>query len=315
MVTFGDKLRSFKKGIKASSVETYLRNIKRLRKVVGELPIPATESKWLTSKKMLEWYDKKELNIRRHMSTAASVALGVYKTESKAWKERQHKAMKQFDEQRRERQMSDKQKSKMPSKGFDALKAVISNMKRELRHVLKKTTADWSKSELLRVQDLVILSLYYDHPLRLDYATLNIGKTDKGNSIYKNMHKPRGWHIQLKEYKTAKSMGNRVIKPNTANQPLLNKYIPAAQNVTTHGYLLSNQSGSKMTKQVLSKRLMSLTKKKLGKDFSVQMLRILYAMKNRDVLESAKEVASKMLHSVEQSLQYSKHDPKKKVKR
>ena len=81
-------------------------------------------------------------------------------------------------------------------------------MKRELRHVLKKATGEWSRSELLRVQDLIILSLYYDHPLRLDYATLNIGKTDKGNSIYKNMHKPRGWFIQLKEYKTAKTMGN-----------------------------------------------------------------------------------------------------------
>ena len=112
VASFGDKLKQFKKGIKASSVDTYLRNIKRLRKVIGDLPIPATDSKWLTSKKLFEWYDKKELNVRRHMSTAASVALGVYKTESKQWKERQHKAMKEFDEKRRERQMTDKQKSK-----------------------------------------------------------------------------------------------------------------------------------------------------------------------------------------------------------
>ena len=315
MPVFGDKLRAHKKGLKASSIETYQRNIKRLRKVHGELPVPVSDSKWLTTKKMFVWYDKQPLNIRRHMSTAATVALGVYKTESKEWKERQHKAMKEFDEERRERQMSDKQKSKMPAKGFDALKAVISTMKRELRHVLKKPADEWTRSDLLRVQDLLIISLYYDNPLRLDFATLHLGKTDKGNSIYKNMHKPRGWHINLREYKTAKTMGDRVIKPNTANQRLLNKIMPAIKHLTEHGYLLTNQAGGKMTKQVLSKRLMSITKKKLGKDFSVQLLRILFAMKNRQVLESAKEVAMKMLHSTEQSLQYAKKDPKSDKKK
>jgi hypothetical protein len=78
--------------------------------------------------------------------------------------------------------------------------------------------------------------------------------------------------------------------------------------LTEHGYLLSNQSKQKMTKQVLSKKLMALTKRRIGKTFSVQLLRILYAMKHRDVLESAKEVSEKLLHSQEQSLQYAKKD-------
>ena len=73
-----------------------------------------------------------------------------------------------------------------------------------------------------------------------------------------------------------------------------------------HGYFLSNRSGKKMTKQVLSKKLTSITKRKLGKGFSVQLLRILYAMQHRGVLETAKEVSKKLMHSQEQSLQYSK---------
>jgi len=310
MTTFGDKLRTLKKDLKASSVETYLRNIRRLRKVHGELPIPAKESKWLTGTKMFTWYDKQALSVRRHMATAASVALKVYKKESEEWRKRQQKSMKEFDEERRERQLSDKQKAKMPAKGFDVLKGVISTMKKELRHVLAKKTDEWSMSDLLRVQDLVIISLYYDFPLRLDYATLTIGKQEEGNSIYKNMSKPRGWHITLKEYKTVKSLGNKVIKPNTANQRLLNKFIPAVKHLTTHNNLLTNQSKGKMSKQVLSKRLMAITKRRIGKDFSVQLLRILFAMKNRGVLETAKEVSEKLLHSAEQSLQYAKKDPK-----
>ena len=63
-----------------------------------------------------------------------------------------------------------------------------------------------------------------------------------------------------------------------------------------------------MSKQVLSKKLMSITKKRIGKIFSVQLIRILYAMRNRGVLESAKEVSEKLLHSQEQSLQYAKKD-------
>ena len=181
-------------------------------------------------------------------------------------------------------------------------------MKKELRHVLNKKPSEWSMSDLLRVQDLIIISLYYDFPLRLDYATLNLGKRDDGNSIFKNMSKPRGWHITLKEYKTAKSLGDKTIKPNTANQRLLNKFVPAVKHLTTHNYLLTNQAKGKMSKQVLSKRLMNITKRRIGKDFSVQLLRILFAMKNRGVLESAKEVSEKLLHSQEQSLQYAKKD-------
>jgi len=312
MPTFGDKLKAAKKELKSSSIETYMRNIRRLRKVHGELPIPVKESKWLTETKLFTWYDKQKLSVRRHMATAASVALKVYKKESEEWKKRQQKSMKEFDEERRERKLTDKQKAKMPSKGFDVLKGVISTMKKELRHVLAKKYDEWSMSDLLRVQDLIIISLYYNYPLRLDYATLNIRKRANGNSIFQNMSKPRGWHITLREYKTAKSIGEKTIKPNTANQRLLNKFVPAVKHLTTHNFLLTNQNKGKMSKQVLSKRLMAITKRRIGKDFSVQLLRILFAMKNRGVLETATQVSEKLLHSVAQSLQYAKKDPKKK---
>lgn len=55
-------------------------------------------------------------------------------------------------------------------------------------------------------------------------------------------------------------------------------------------------------------RLMKITKARIGRSFSVQLLRILYAMSKRDVIESAKEVSQKLLHSQEQSLQYAKKD-------
>ena len=310
MASFGEKLTRVKKDIKPSSRDTYLRNIRRLRKVQNKLPIPENDAGWVTSKKLLAWFDKQTLSVRRHMATAAGVALAVYGKESAEWKKRQAAAMKEFDTQRRKRELTDKQKALLPPKGFDALREIIGHMRKEFRHILTKKNTEWTLPELLRVQDLIIISLYSDHPLRLDYATLTIG-SDDGNCIYKNMKKPRGWHIKLTEYKTSKSLGQKVFKPNTANQRLLNKFVPAAKNLTTHGFLLTNKSNSKMTKQVLSKRLMKITKKRIGRRFSVALIRILYAMKNRDVLETAKEVSDKLLHSQKQSLEYAKKKPTK----
>ena len=97
-MTFFEKLKKSKEKLKSSSVETYLRNIKRLRKVHHTLPIPPAEHKWLVEAKLFSWYDKQPLNIRRHMSTAATVALQVYKKENAEWKKRQKKSMRESDE-------------------------------------------------------------------------------------------------------------------------------------------------------------------------------------------------------------------------
>ena len=72
-MTFKQQLDKVKKHVKPASRETYLRNIRRLRKATGQLPIPST-SKWLTEARLLKWYDSQPLNIRRHLSTAAKVA-------------------------------------------------------------------------------------------------------------------------------------------------------------------------------------------------------------------------------------------------
>ena len=311
-MTFSDRLRTKKKDITKSSQETYLRNIRRLRKVSNDLPIPAKDHKWLVSKKLFAWFDKQPLSVRRHMANAAIQGLYVYGAkENKEWKKRQRASMEEFDTQRRKRELTPAQKSKIPERGFDSLKRVIKIMKKELKHVLASID---TLSDLLRVQALLILALYSEFPLRLDYADLRTENVKARNSIYKNGKKPRGWHIVLHEFKTVKSLGSKTFKPGPANQRLLNRFIPAVKKLTEHGFLLTNRKGEKMSKQVLSKTLMKLTKKRIGKAFGTQLLRILYGMKNRDVLESAKQVSDKMLHSQEQSLLYAKKDDDKSSK-
>ena len=302
-MSFVSRLREKKKTLKKSSQDTYIRNIKRLRRVKNELPIPDKDHKWLLSKGLISWYDTQPLSVRRHMSNAANIALSVYGKESKEWKSRQRKSMEEFDESRRKRELTPQQKARIPAKGFDSIKKVVTQMKKELKHVINNTE---TLSDLLRVQNLVILSLYYEFPLRLDYATLKTERSKSTNSIYKNLKKPAGWHISLHEFKTAKSLGSKTFRFGAGNQRLLNKFIPAVKKITKHGFLLTNKKGGAMSKQVLSKTLMKITKRRIGKGFSTQLLRILYAMKNRDVIESAKEVSEKLLHSQDQSVLYAK---------
>ena len=302
-MTFREKLDKIKKDIKPASRDTYARNIRRLRKVKGKLPIPDSAS-WLTEAPLIKWFDAQPLSIRRHLATAAKVALQVYGKESSQWNERQKKAMEEFDTNRRKRQLSDKQRTQMPKDGFDSLKHVISSLRKELKHLLSEPKK-WELKDLVRVQELIIVSLYYDFPLRLDYADLHID-SEEDNYIKKSSRKPRGYFIKLIDFKTSKSLGEQTFKLNRNNQRLLNKFVPQVKRLTKHGFLLTNKSGNKMTKQVLSKQLQHTTRKRLGRTFSVQLLRILYAMKNRGVIESAKEVSRKLLHSQEQSLLYSK---------
>jgi hypothetical protein len=301
--TFAQKLREVKDKIKESSQNTYLRNIRRLRKVYGELPIPL-DHKWIVTDKLYNYIVKQPLNVRRHLANSAFIALQVYDKTNARMKKLQQKTMADFDKDRKKRNLTDKQKSKIPVGGFDRFKKVITQMKRELTHVKQID----SLSDLSRFQDLLIISMYYEYPLRLDYATLKIGSDKTGNVIYKRKKKPQGWHIELRDFKTHKSEGDKKFKLNAQNQRLLNKFIPASLKLTKHGFLLSNKRGDKMTKQVLSKRLSKITSQRIGKSFSVQLLRILFAMRNRDVIESAKEVSDKLLHSQKQSLQYAKKD-------
>ena len=82
--------------------------------------------------------------------------------------------------------------------------------------------------------------------------------------------------------------------------------MPQRERLTTHNFLLTNAAGRKMSKQVLSKTLQATFRKRVGKHFSVQIIRILFAMQNRQVIETATEVSRKLLHSSEQSLLYAK---------
>ena len=118
-MTFAELLKIKKKHLKPASIDTYLRNIKRLRKVYHDLPIPDSSVSWLSEKKLFTWFDKEPLNVRRHLATAANVAFSVLEKKNKEWATRQNIAMKEFDSDRRARKLTDKQKKMQMPEDLD----------------------------------------------------------------------------------------------------------------------------------------------------------------------------------------------------
>ena len=102
MSTFFDKLKKNRTNIKESSLNTYIRNIRRLYKVYNKLPIPPSNSKWL-NKKLLKWFDDQSLSVRRHLANAAIISLKVYNEDDNEWQKRHIAAMKEFEEKREKR--------------------------------------------------------------------------------------------------------------------------------------------------------------------------------------------------------------------
>ena len=163
---------------------------------------------------------------------------------------------------------------------------------------------------LFQIQKWALLVLYSEHALRLDWADVLLKKPDEKsehNFIFKYPRK--GWILTLRRYKTAKSRGTTTLKMSRSASMVLTKLVPIVKAVTTHGYLLSNSSGDRLSRNGLSKLLTRITERLLGnKGFSATMIRVLKATKFSKTLEKSSELAKEMMHSQEQNYRYSRRD-------
>ena len=290
-----------------SSINVYVRNLYRLAGLAGKKKIPKT-ARWLASKKLMNSYEKQPLNIRRMLSIAAVKAMKMYGKESSGgWGEYLVRSTEEYEKERDARRKTKREKERWPEKGYDSLKDVAKKLKKEVSSLSSKK--ELSPSELYKLQKYVIISLYSEHALRLDWADVRLEKPTKSQD--KNfLHKfPRkGWILTMRKFKTSKSMGEVEIKMSRATSLVLSMFVPKVKANTTHGYLLTNSTGGKLTRSGLSKILIRLTKKHLGAAIGSQIIRVLKSTKFRKQAETNEKLAQELMHSTKQQLQYSKKD-------
>ena len=305
---FYTKLKKVSPKVTDQTLYVYLRNVTRLYKLTHDSDTIPTSGTWVNEKKLYEAFDKLELSKRRLLSVAAVKASQAYGLKSDVeWQKRLAYASDAYDKARTKRHVTEKEKGKWPD-SLDALAKAAKLQKVESRRSLKKTNR--KLKDLLSIQKWVILVLYANHPIRLDFADVHVKKPEANtqeNYLYRERRK--GWTLTLRKYKTAKYRGESIIKMKRQVSMALTKFIPIVQELTDHGKLLTNSKGKPLTRNGLSKLLTKLTKYHLGKKgFSASLIRVLNATKHKNILEKASEITKGMQHNLKQSLNYSRKD-------
>ena len=309
---FRKKLKAVCSNCSESTVTTYLHNIFRLYRLLDETAesLPSTSS-WLKQKKLLKKHDSQKLSARRVLSLAGIKAQQAYNgkdSKIEEWYIRMKKTVEEYETKRDKRQKTAREQERWPKQGYDALKTAADKLKKEMKPSIDNTK---SLSDLYKVQRYVVLKLYSEHALRLDWADVKLAKPSKDRTEkwnYLNKDRRKGWILTLRKYKTEKFMGQQELKIAKPAALALTMFVPKVKNLTNHGFLLSTKAGNKLSRTGLSLFLSRLTEKYMGKRLSAQIIRVLKATKYRAQTEKSAEIAKEMLHGDRQHLQYSKKE-------
>lgn len=156
-------------------------------------------------------------------------------------------------------------------------------------------------------QDYVILALYTMlPPARLDYSPMRVVSTLEGNSEGNLLLVSQtGMEFIMREYKTAKKYGQRIIKVSKPLEKVLRDWL----ELNPSGWLLCTQDGLPMTEESLSRRIRTIFERLVGKSVGVNILRhsfVSFLRKGEPSLKHQKEVANVMGHSISMSQLYKK---------
>ena len=291
-----------------STLKVYNTNIRRLYKMysdktkVAELNEIPKSSKWLMSQKLEKEYKKLPFNIRRHLSSSGYIATKLYsdlKPDNK-WKEFMMEDAQKYDEHRSKNTKSDYEEKNIPKNGLKDLIKLAKDFKKEIKRIFELPS---SKSNLYKYQLWVALKLMTtDLVLRNDLPTISVEK-ETGNYLKK--HKSQ-YTVVMTKFKNSDKIGDREIKLNRSNSMALKKFLKYRSEIVDHEFLFSNKKGEPMTKKAFSQALIKLTNDRLGKRIGSRLIRVMYATSEKDKLDAADEVTNKMLHSREQTRQYTR---------
>ena len=294
------KLKSVCKNCTKATILVYLRNIKRLYKLLPDAKeeVP-TGGAWLANKTLQKKFKALPLKQRRHLSVAGLKACRALKKDDTFWLKQMQSDSDEYAENRAKRKLTAEEKERLPKKGYAAVKKLAAEY-------AKRTRSSWGagKAGLYKYSIFIALKLMSEVPLRNTAATLQIGENETGNNII--VPKKGNAKLVVRQHKAAKKLGVKEIPLSRAITNAVRKFI-RVRGEQPHKYLLSNKAGEKLTKSALGKAFHRVTKDILGKSFGSRLIRIMAAQKHAAALEAASDLSNAMLHaSKSQTLSYAK---------
>ena len=297
------KLKSVCPKCSNASIKVYLRNIKRLWKLVdseGDVPLTGV---WLSKPKLFEEYKKKPLKIRRHLSTAAVKASQAFKVNGDKWSVQMYKDSNSYERKRNKNLKTETETKQWPKKGFKSVAVASKEMMKRVRILLKDPP---TMKVLYKYQMALVLRLFQDIPFRNTFATLRLSK---GDHNYVEIPKKDPIQFVIKKHKAAKHIGPRTIKLKRGASIFLKKFLKYRKEVVDNDFLLNTMKEAQMSRATMSKALHRVTKELLGKSFGSRLIRVLAATSKRKEIELVQELGHSMLHgNSKQTAQYSRKD-------
>tara|TARA_R110000737_G_scaffold7946_3_gene23072 strand:+ start:829 stop:1794 length:966 start_codon:yes stop_codon:yes gene_type:complete len=308
-----------KRKLRESSINVYVSNIKKLHQLMFGKDEEIKNLDFVKDKKkVMEVIENKKLSTRKTYLASIVVALmALDKDEEliKFYRDNMEELAKDFS-----KEMSEQKKSEVQDKNWvslEGLRKVMRKYRNELNGtgVFKKNMDDITNKEFELLQKWVVASLYIlddNPPLRNDYIMKVISKKkydllteeEKSEENYLINKSRNSKEFSLGDYKTSAKYGTQIIPVGKKLNSVLNIWLKINQT----GHLLLNTKKQPMTPNGLTKFIQK-TFSPTGKQISSSMIRHIFISDKFPAVNDEKaEVASKMLHSVDQQTEYSKKD-------
>ena len=295
-MTFVSKFRKANSKIAASSVQTYLNNIKRLSRLAKTKTEYPETGAWLSKKGLAAAVRKLSLNAQKILAASAVKASKIYGTSVPVWEKIMRESSEKYEKKRDSRGKTKREKTLWQA--YDKVyPAGLALWKK-----LPTDEGKWTMGDLRKAQKALLLLWYGTHTPRLLESLKRPGKSGP-NQLSKTK---AGFKITLRDYKTAKSRGPSEFKLDKKLAAPTRQYLKALNRLVDTDFLFFNAKNQKLSKPSFSKLLTSAMRSGGLKGVSAQLLRVYKATANKELIDKANELEQEMGHGGREQKRYSK---------
>ena len=290
-LTLKELIENDRPNISASSIKTYLSNLKKLgiTEVKDIKKLNDTEA-------VLESIKDMKITQKRNLLSAILViitASGEASDKYEKYREHVFDLGVEYSQQLAKNEKTPKQEANWTS--IEALKKIT-------RKHIKNNPGK---------QNTMIAALYtYQPPTRLDYNSMEIVKSDKDLDPKQNyllIKSARNKVFIFNDYKTAKKYGQTRIPVSKELNTVINKFLKLNPN---RKYLLQQKRKAEPLSRNQLGKMLPLAFSQTGKNVTINIIRHCYVSENVNLPEVKKlqELSKAMLHSQQEQLNYAKMD-------
>lgn len=292
-----------------SSINTYISTLHNFyKKLTNTLAYPTREFFIKNMDAVLDYLSNHDMSLNRRKLILASIVVLINDSElSRPYSNAMIQDVKQHQLDIQSQQKTERQQTNWLTQA--EIKQRYDEINKNIRPILRIPNEKLSKSDIRKLNDWMIISLYTLIPPRRlhDYVyMLNPQYPEPYDIKTENYIDKKKGTLVFNRYKTARTYGAQVVPMTPQLKKNMNEYLKKILGLDTRYLLFHELKNIPFTSSTLNKRLYSIFNKKV----SVNILRHSYISENvlRDMprLSELQNIAEQMGHNVSQQILYKK---------